>query len=537
MVGVFLLIMMNSNIEKRVILPWLVVVVVVISCVSSCVSGFNLVYQRGQQGKRNVGLLKKEEPFIPLSFQGLYMSSSSMNEDELRNQKAESIQSLSDYHDGTWICKDGATSFTISSDTAAGIIQKSTSSPYQTSVNIRFSKGGLKMVETFSWQEQELTTAVTRSVPLIGPSIDVDAVDASYSIDQTLMDLPSTISGTDSIVKFGIEHVLSIQDNVRVRAFCFYGMDDRLSRIVLTNEERQQSLKSLLLQDEDEEMSNNIEQLFSSKKKENQMEKIKQILNNNNNDPDKNNDTLKNHPITLFGLSLGPWLGDSVIRDQSLFHTKQNKSNNNNNNKGGFGSSSKPTNLSKNNNNDESSSSNQPLDGFAEWTLGVQKVAMLYKWDFDETIRQVNELGRSMGPSYCSTLPKSSMGIINEKLMSRRIPKEDRMLYIDYDMGAYAGFTLGSIYLKVPTFLFFSQMDADKLVLPFVTEFAVFQKDTTDDNNNKDDESFDTEDDMNGEIICSKMMRVYDNHGRLKQGITSFYTLKPMATEADKMDP
>merc|ERR1712127_24702 len=117
--------------------------------------------------------------------------------------------------------------------------------------------------------------------------------------------------------------------------------------------------------------------------------------------------------------------------------------------------------------------------------------------------------------------------------MSRRIPKEDRMLYIDYDMGAYAGFTLGSIYLKVPTFLFFSQMDADKLVLPFVTEFAVFQKDSTDDNN-KDDESFDTEDDINGEILCSKMMRVYD-HGRLKQGITSFYTLKPMASEADKM--
>ena len=494
-----------------------------------------------------------------------------MKEDELRNQKSESIQSLSDYHDGTWICKDGATSFSISSDTAAGIIQKSTSIPYQTSVNVRFSTStdnntNLKLVETFSWNEKktnnddEFMTAVTRSVPLIGPSFDIDTVDASYSIDQTLMDIPSTISGTDSIVKFGIEHVLAIQDNIRVRAFCLYGMDDRLLRIILSNEQRQQlpsepeqqqqqqSLKSLLVQDEDEEMSNNIEQLFSSTK-ENQMEKIKKLLNpnTNNNDSDKV-DTLKNHPITLFGLSLGPWLGDSVIRDQSLFQANKNKSNNKNKNKGGFGSSrAKSTNNNskkkqKSSNQSESSSNHHPLDGFAEWTLGVQKVAMLYKWDFDETIRQVMELGRSMGPSYCSTVPKSSMGMINEKLMSRRIPKEDRMLYIDYDMGAYAGFTLGSIYLKVPTFLFFSQMDANKLVLPFVTEFAVFQKDTTDatkeEDNNNESSPFDTEDDdMNGEIICSKMMRVYNNNGQLKQGITSFYTLKPMATEADKMDP
>ena len=106
-----------------------------------------------------------------------------------------------------------------------GIMQKSTSSPYQTSVNVQFSRStsGLKMVETCSWQETEFTTDVTRSVPLIGPCIDVDEVDASYSINQTLMDLPSTISGTDSIAKFGIEHVLLIQDNVRVYAFCFYG--------------------------------------------------------------------------------------------------------------------------------------------------------------------------------------------------------------------------------------------------------------------------------------------------------------------------
>ena len=73
---------------------------------------------------------------------------SSMNEEELLSQKAESIQSLSDYHDGTWIFKDGVTSFSTSSDMIEGFIQKSTSSPYQTSVNVRFSRStsGLKMV-------------------------------------------------------------------------------------------------------------------------------------------------------------------------------------------------------------------------------------------------------------------------------------------------------------------------------------------------------------------------------------------------------
>ena len=64
---------------------------------------------------------------------------------------------------------------------------------------------------------------------MIGPAIDVDAVDASFSINQLLTYLPLTISGSYSIVKFGIEHVLLMQDNVHVRAFCFYGVDDCLS--------------------------------------------------------------------------------------------------------------------------------------------------------------------------------------------------------------------------------------------------------------------------------------------------------------------
>merc|ERR1712071_317054 len=115
-----------------------------------------------------------------------------------------------------------------------------------------------------------------------------------------------------------------------------------------------------------------------------------------------------------------------------------------------------------------------------------------------------------------------SMGTINEKLMSKRIhPKEqDRMLYIDYDMGAYAGFTLGSVYLKVLTFLFFSKMNAQKLVHPFITQFAVFQKNANtpdpashpfpSSTNNNNEASSST----SSEIICSKMMRLYNNNGQ-----------------------
>eukprot|EP00560_Eucampia_antarctica_P002155 CAMPEP_0197840472 /NCGR_PEP_ID=MMETSP1437-20131217/45629_1 /TAXON_ID=49252 ORGANISM="Eucampia antarctica, Strain CCMP1452" /NCGR_SAMPLE_ID=MMETSP1437 /ASSEMBLY_ACC=CAM_ASM_001096 /LENGTH=644 /DNA_ID=CAMNT_0043450095 /DNA_START=30 /DNA_END=1965 /DNA_ORIENTATION=- len=615
---------------------------VVSSSISSVVSSSSVSLSPfGNVSKKN----NQHFGIIKSSSSKLFSSSSSSspsslpNEDDLKRQKSEAVVSLSDYHDGTWQCVNGATSFSISSDVAAGIIRKSKSMPYQTSVNVRLSSANLKMAETFSWQksssnnnnynnnddnngDDDSWTALTRSVPL-GSSIDIDSVDASYSVDQALMDLPHAISGTDALIKFGIEHVLAVQDDQRVRSFCLYGMDDRLVRVVIANEIRKTTTTVekveppliKLVQDQDEEMSNSIEQLFSNTKSTKQpltqMQQLQdKIAANNNNiiNRDDQQTAMERYTITMFGLSLGPWLGDSVIRDRSLYSSNDNNNNNNSNgNSNGrkdleadniinrddqqtamerytitmFGLSLGPwlgdsvirdRSLYSSNDNNNNSNSNgngkkgfgsskessqrkqdQPkqdaaqtslsssMDGFAEWTIGVQKVAMQYKWDFGDTVRHVWESGRSMGVAACLTLPKSSMGTLNEKFMSKRIqPEEDRMLYIDYDMGAYAGFTLGSVYLKVPTFLFFSQMNAEKLVHPFVTQFAVFQKsgDGADPASLTSAITPNDKDNPSCEIICSKMMRVYDNNGQLKQGITSFLTLQQdTVPEAETTEP
>jgi hypothetical protein len=64
-------------------------------------------------------------------------------------------------------------------------------------------------------------------------------------------------------------------------------------------------------------------------------------------------------------------------------------------------------------------------------------------------------------------------------------------------------------------------------VRPFTTEFTVFQ--SAPKRSNAEDVSND-EPDLK-DIICSKVSRVYNYEGRLKQGCTSFFTFKRFGTE------
>ena len=45
--------------------------------------------------------------------------------------------------------------------------------------------------------------------------------------------------------------------------------------------------------------------------------------------------------------------------------------------------------------------------------------------------------------------PRQFVGVIYDDRMSRRIPVEDRSMYIDFDNGAYSGFVFGSVFVKV----------------------------------------------------------------------------------------
>mmetsp|Transcript_24141 Transcript_24141/g.32144 ORF Transcript_24141/g.32144 Transcript_24141/m.32144 type:complete len:593 (-) Transcript_24141:238-2016(-) len=237
-------------------------------------------------------------------------------------------------------------------------------------------------------------------------------------------------------------------------------------------------------------------------------------------------------PVSLYDLSLGVWLGDAVVRDQMITNTGIGFGK-------GFGGASGTKSSSKAGKSKISSSSstentNNMGDGFAEWSMGVQKVAMTYRWNFDDLIRQKFDFGRSMGAYTSDDLPRNSMGnVVLDESMSRRIKAGERITYIDYDMGAYAGFFVGSVCIKAPKYLNFSQ-NGRAQSRPFYTEFAVFHK-TVDKGTASSDntasilaQQFD-ENSIPPELYCSRMTRLYSIDGRLSQGSTSFFTLKRMS--------
>ncbi len=70
-----------------------------------------------------------------------------------------------------------------------------------------------------------------------------------------------------------------------------------------------------------------------------------------------------------------------------------------------------------------------------------------------------------------------------------------------------------------------------------LTEFALFQK-PEDSNNGDKEKGFDFEANIAvgaaiDDICCSRITRLYNDDGTLKQGSTSFFVLKPMLEEID----
>ena len=460
----------------------------------------------------------------------------SISPEELSKQKGEALQSLSDFHDGTW--SGSATSFSITSDAAAGVTRRKFSVPYRTSVSTRFGFGddeGLKMTETFTWSddandnnnggddsskgEEGGFCVATRSAQL-GSSMDVDAVDGSYSTDVALLDLPSAITGSQALPKFAIENCIAVSDDERVRIFLLYGMDDLLSRVVICDEKRVQdsdgdgnvgsdsdagdkmsksdSRGPVTIESSMDERIQRLQEAFASSKSDGSGRSTSSEASEN-----------EKYDIDLFGLSLGVWLGDTIVRDQGALSDNSSSSSK------GFGSP-RPS-MSK-------SKKKEFGDGFAEWSMGVQKVSMVFKYDFEETVRQVMVFGRSLGVS-TGAVPLSSMGTVNDELMSRRLPPEERMLYIDYDMSRYAAFIVGEKYIKVPRYLSFAQAES----FPFFTEVSIFQR------RKKDEKELVLEIGDEEELpdaFCSRMTRLYNKDGEFTQGTTSFFMLKQMTPES-----
>lgn len=476
-----------------------------------------------------------------------------------QEQAMEVIQSLVDFHEGKW--KGKARSFSVVPDTAAGIVQRRTAPEYELIVKLGLTPKGndYSLTETFSWGEGKVKP---RSLALSESNLDVDVVDASYSLDVNLPDLPSDLVGTDELCQFAVEHCISASDDKRMRCFILYGMDQKLQRVVVCEETRQATKLSQQIQDETSlsdrsrnnqlslkdfmEMENDVDRLVdkitmsiknngetstnsrtdssSSTPTEEEfqtstasmLEKLGKSMSSSSSDDSTKKLTL--HDLSLLEFSSGVWLGDAIVRNNpqvSSIDGKETPSSR------GFGTSSVG-----------SSSKKTTKTGFASWSVGVQKLALRLMWNFGEEIRQVIDPGKAMGDTLATCLVQSTGGsvCINESL-SRRMAKEDRMVYIDWAASNSVGFLLGPVYLYVPRYLNFEQKGSNPK--PFFTEFALCQSTKDDNDKSPSPPSLGAEmddDDANlpkfPALCLSKTSRVYNHEGRLKQGCTSFYTFK-----------
>ena len=339
------------------------------------------------------------------------------NESELAEQKQECVASLADFNDGTWIGYS-LSSFSLTSDVAAGPTNRvdfssSDDSPYLYKTHVRtiVDADGLKMQETFEWPElasespdesgldESLKCAKIKSIRL-AESADVDSVDGSYSVDVPLLDLPFVISGTKTIIKFGIEHSLAINDEDRTRCFLLYGMDDRLIRVVISNEKKIRNFDENIqdINDVNNMVGNIIDKMdINEKTKMNglidnsesdefmssidRLSKLQESMVKSSSEKGDDSNTSK-YQISIFALVGGVWLGDVINRE----HSRGDKVT-------GFGKIEKNKSIKK--------TKRAPAlsDGFAEWTTGVQKVAMTFQWDYGKVIRQKLSFGTFLIPS------------------------------------------------------------------------------------------------------------------------------------------
>lgn len=497
--------------------------IVFISTLHICVNSFCPSRAKVKRGSSQHYHPHQQQHSISSSTQ-LQQTPSIPTYDELSEQKSDALRSMSGFHDGTWICEAGA----ISSDVSGGYVKRSP--PFKTSISTRLGLStdnkseALKLIETMSWEQNRKNDEIAsddtffgRSC-LLGSLADIDSVDGSYSLhdfmkgDTITFDisssascaLPESISMVDpKRVTSVIENCLVATQTERVRCFMIYGKnsmtletkgdednlnEQRLLRTVISHEKK-------IVQDND-----SLDDIVQDM--DNHADKLASVMAGKSDDLGQN---IK-YPITMMTLSLGPWLGDIIIRDKSynsLLPTSKEK-----NKSMGFGSQPKKKNRQK---------GAYSKGGFGEWVLGVQKLTMTFKYDFDCNVRQVFNYGKSMGV-YEEGWPQSS-GIVYDDRMSRRIKAEDRSMYIDYDNGAYCGFVFGSVYAKASRFLTYQRQGS---ALPMLSEFALFQRPEDQDN------------DASGapkDICCSRITRLYNDDGTLKQGSTSFFLLKPMDQE------
>lgn len=515
------------------------------------------------------------------------------------------VRSLADYHEGEW--KGRARSFTITPDVAAGVVQRKLSPEYTVAVKLTTpsasidpsTTGTITLSETVSWGDN----FSHRSIPLFTSSgvssssstssvvgdLDVDDVDASYSLDLTQpTDFPSVLSGLSGKsgshtkrLKFVVEHCIAAGQDRRCRCFAIYGEDESLLRVVISNETRVKRVgddasgrkndnslddgkigsktNDMLTINDIIEMENDVDRLVD--KIAAQMDQTSpENKVDDNEDPNVDIDDgssysvpteasrldmigksvasnaetaqdLSPYDISLLEVTNGVWLGDMIIRESPNVAASPPTGGPGK----GFGQKSSSSSSAP-----PSSTSDESTRSLAEWDSGVQKVTWRWMWNFEEEIRQVVDAGKSLGSSMDDFMKKSLPGnVCVDESFSRRKPKDERMVYIDWGQDS-VGFLLGSFFVRLPRYVNFdpsaTTSRAVAVLKPFFTEFGIFQNGSPQNGVNSDGVVDVREKSNVDKIFCSKIGRLYNFEGRLKQGCTSFYTFNRFDVDDDEDD-
>ena len=540
-------------------------------------------------------LLHSSIPVRQAQQSALMMSSPSTGGDD---PAISAIQSLADYHEGEW--KGRARSFTITPDVAAGIVQRKLSPEYTTIVKLSTSGTSLdpstssgvstntiSLSETVSWDDN----FSHRSIPIFTSSgalgdgkigsvgdLDVDDVDASYSFDLTEpQDFPSVLSGlngnSSKRLQFVVEHCIAAGEDRRCRCFAIYGEDDALLRVVISDEKRVKrsddetnaiesnsssddgkngiETNDMLTMSDIIEMENDVDRLVDkiTAKLDGPSSKPSPSSQQNGSGDESSDDTgasrlekvgksiadgdkegaqaLSPHDISLLELTNGVWLGDMIIREVPNVEALPKAGGSGK----GFGQKSSST---------QSSSTSKSKRYFAEWNAGVQKVTWRWMWNFEEEIRQVTDAGKALGSAMDDFLKRSLAGnVCVDESFSRRKPKEERMVYIDWGQDS-VGFLMGPFSVQFPRYVNFDPSAttprAAAVTKPFFTEFGIFQSALLPDGPDEDGVIDVNVKSAKEEICCSKIGRLYNFEGRLRQGSTSFYTFKRFDNDEEEDD-
>jgi len=517
------------------------------------------------------------------------------------DQAVEALQSLTDFHEGRW---KGVSvqSFTVTNDVAAGVVQRKHqhkkksddqddgAPPYYYTTSVQYgldvAQRDYTLTETMEWGANQVAR---RKLSLTQSRMDVDSVDASYSLDSGTTDeaggaaswLPPAITGVSSTQQpsscFAIEHCLALSDDARARCFVFYnnnkkkngtdnaeqqqqqqqqGDNQQLARIVVCHEERMPEKDEPLLQ----QQGQNQQQLTARDLIEMQSDVdrlVERITGGGGASGDRNDTKIDSSPSydgdgkaastekpmeRLQAAMAAPSTNEGVTaltpNIMSLLELSSGvwlgdsvvrdveSTTKDANAKNRKGFGRSSAAPSSTSSTPSSSVSAAP---FASWEVGVQKIAWQWRWKFGDDVRQITDIGRGMGAPIAPALAQNLAGSVcaNESL-SRKIPKEERLVYVDWE-GDNVGFLLGSTAIQVPRYLKFER---SRRVRPFYSEFSVFQAARTDESSGGNDESLS----KLPELICSKMSRVYSFDGTLKQGVTSFFTLQRFDVDEEDIE-